>query len=306
MSLINKWFTLALIAALYIGICSGCGVYAADKQTISADYIKCSSYEEKTFMASIGAASASKAEAGGISGGIPGGIPRGISGGIIPHHLLASDMIAAFFKTLSEESPDVIVVIGPNHKRAGASKLYTSGLDWETPFGVLEADESITDFLINGKNAAESRDLMEEEYSVSALIPYIRYYMPQTKIVPILLSGNYSLKNSINLGEDLAAQFGDRKGIIVASVDFSHYLPLETAEEMDEITLRAITDNDLVQISKMGNDNLDSPPSIISLLAAMDMLGVKNLKILDHSNSDLIGKSFSKSTTSYFSIIYWK
>jgi len=261
--------------------------------------LQCIHYTEKDFFKSVIAAAAKiKAQSEGNSAGP-------IAGGVVPHHLLAANMIAEFFQTLSEEPPETLVVIAPNHRRIGSKGLHTSRSDWRTAFGMLEADRELAGRLIDELGSSENNSLMELEHSISGLVPYIKYYMPDTKIVPVLLHGNYSAADSKKLGEYLAAAMQDNPGIrVIASIDFSHYLDTYTADMMDEITLKAIESRNTDEIIRMGNDNIDSPPSILALLAAMDKIGAAGPMVTGHSNSYVITGGGADYTTSYFTMLF--
>ncbi|MDD5032224.1 MAG: AmmeMemoRadiSam system protein B, partial [Patescibacteria group bacterium] len=58
--------------------------------------------------------------------------------GIIPHHLLAADLIAEFFYNLRGKNYDTVILLGPNHFDSGNYSMITSGYDWQTPYGHLE------------------------------------------------------------------------------------------------------------------------------------------------------------------------
>jgi len=130
--------------------------------------------------------------------------------------------------------------------------------------------------------------------------------MPDVRIVPILLHGNYSSADSLKLGKLLGKIAADDPGsfLIIASVDFSHYLDADTAYKMDDITLEAIKNNDIPAISRMSNDNMDSPPSIITLLGAMDEADTADPETAGHSNSSDITGSGYDNTTSYFTMFF--
>ena len=274
--------------------------------------LQCKYYNEKDFMNSVLEAAKDRPPEPGYGDGADQGGPekaaeasQAIAGGIVPHHLLAGKMIAAFFQALAEDAPETVVVIAPNHRRTGLNGLHTSTADWGTAFGTLEADPALTDRLITELNAAQNTALMEEEHSISALVPYIKYYLPEAKIVPVLLHGNYSPEASGKLGKLLAdAMTDDSRAVMIASVDFSHYLDAKTADLMDEKTLEAILSNDISAISRMGNDHLDSPPSIVTLLSAMTELGAAAPEVTGHGNSsDITGNGFDY-TTSYFTMLF--
>ncbi len=226
-------------------------------------------------------------------------------GGIVSHHLLADNMIASFFKTVSIHQPEVIVVIAPNHTGAGVKDVYTSKWTWDTPYGTLNYDEKIVNYLIENSIAGTNFKLMENEHSISSLVPYIKYFMPETKIVPILMSGTNSKAQSIRLGKLLKNEICDRDFMVIGSVDFSHYLSVREADEKDEITKQALKNRDINQISWMCNDYLDSPSSIVTFLTIMNEIGANNDAILAHDNSARISGRDKNNTTSYFTMVYW-
>ena len=284
-----------LTTASLAGLCflGGTGPAASVEVPLkAAEMIKCNFYDENTFLVSVSQADEAVP---------PSGV---VKGGIVPHHLLAGRMIAGFFKVLAADPPELVVVLAPNHKRSGMTDLHTSALDWETPFGVLQSDSSAAASLEKELKAAESRSIMEEEYSISGLVPYIRHYLPEAKILPVLLHGGYGRENSERLGSFLAESLQGKKAVVLASVDFSHYLTVDRADRMDEITLQALQNMDAEKISQMGNDNLDSPPSAIALLTAMEAMEAKDFKLLGHNNSSRITGSGADYTTSYFTAVF--
>lgn len=296
----------------------------------SRPVLNCKYYNSKDFMGSVTAVdSASNAGPATAAGSTSPVIPTAgtiagnavstgvIAGGVVPHHLLAGKMIASFFKTISESSPDTLVIIAPNHGRIGHNSINTSLLGWSTDLGTLENDTVLTNRIISKTGASQDNTLMEEEHSISSLIPYIRHYMPKVKIVPVLLHGNYPANKSTELGIQLAGELSGTAGTagmpvtsatsktaIIASVDFSHYLDAAAADKMDEKTLKAIKAFDIKSISMMGNDNLDSPPSIIVLLSAMKELRATSLEVTGHDNSSVIAGKGADYTTSYFTLLF--
>jgi MEMO1 family protein len=278
----------------------------------SQSFLNCKYYNSKDFMGSVSAAgsvTAASAATGAEANTVVN--TSVIVGGVVPHHLLAGKMIAVFFKTLSESNPDTLVILAPNHGRIGHNSINTSLLGWNTDLGTLENDSVLTNWIISKIGASQDNTLMEEEHSISSLIPYIKYYMPDVKIVPILLHGNYPANKSEELGKKLADELSGLSGksntygtVIIASVDFSHYLDAAAADKMDEKTLSAIKAFDIRSIGMMGNDNLDSPPSIIALLSAMKELKAAGLEVTGHNNSSIIAGKGADYTTSYFTILF--
>jgi len=229
-----------------------------------------------------------------------------IYGAIIPHHLLASFMIADLFSVLQEQGPDLIILVGPNHFEKGDSKVISAEEDWETPFGILESAKDIVQNLKKAKLIETSGSILTDEHSISGIVPFIKYYLPQTKILPLIFSIETNEQDIEKLNYILEKFFNPNEAVVIASVDFSHYLMKEQAGEKDKITIKALEDFNYMPIFYMNNDYLDSPASIICLLKIMENFKAKNLKILNHTNSGEILQEKYQPTTSYFEIIFYK
>jgi AmmeMemoRadiSam system protein B len=275
-------------------------VQSADKRT---RLLRCLHYNEKDFIRSVNETSTGsdtrvfEKDAGAGSGMI--------LGGIVPHHLLACRLMANFFDTLAEDPPETVIVIGPNHKLAGKNEIQISSTDWGTPYGILEANPEIAGILADKFGKSQNDELFENEHSISSLVPYIKYYLPGTKIVPVLLHGSYPLEEATKLGSILGDIVSDNPGtIVIASIDFSHYLNTAQADKMDIITWNAIRTWDLQALSLMGNDNLDTVPAITALMTAMDAVSAKNIDLTGHNNSARITQSGYEYTTSYFTMVF--
>jgi AmmeMemoRadiSam system protein B len=271
----------------------------------NAELLRCINYNEKKFMRSVNDASPVSDRLSFEKDDDAGS--GTIMGGILPHHLVAGRLIAGFFRTLAEDPPETLIVIGPNHLLEGVREIQTTPANWSTPFGVLEADSAIVARLAEETGAARNDDLFENEHSVSSLVPYIKYYLPETKIVPVVLHGTLSYEEAKKFGSVLAEIVSGNPGtVVIASIDFSHYLSAPEADEMDIITWKAITSWDFETIRKMDNDNLDSVPSITTILTAMDAMSAKNIDLTGHNNSSRITGSSYDYTTSYFTMFFRK
>ena len=57
-----------------------------------------------------------------------------VYGGIVPHHLLVKDKIAAYFKGLENDDYQTVILISPNHFNYGRANVISSQADWQTPY----------------------------------------------------------------------------------------------------------------------------------------------------------------------------
>ena len=226
--------------------------------------------------------------------------------GTVPHHLTAGKMIAGFLKTAasSRTETETVFITATMHYPEGAP-LCTSFLDWSTPFGTAECDTEMTEQLASALGAETDDDMASLDHSVSALIPYVKYYFPEAKIA-FLLVANSAPDDTPEKISALLEEFAEEKNcLFVFSADFSHYLkPFET-EIRDEETLEAVMAQDYARVAQMTDSNVDSPHCLGTFMRLSSALGGETV-LLDHSNSFEISDlpyndtTFGEGLTSYF------
>jgi hypothetical protein len=219
---------------------------------------------------------------------------KDVVAGIIPHHLLAADLIAEFFYNLGEKKYDTIILIGPNHFDAGDSEIITSTYDWQTPYGRLKVDNEILEKI--SKDVKIDEEAIKNEHAITSEVSFIKKTFPQAKFFPIILKPSVTLEKADNLARELFDLSKNEKVLLLASVDFSHYKDSETAQKNDKESISAITD---FSLDKIYNLDIDSPASIYALLK-FSQLNSASFELLHNSNSAILaGKPDIESTTSY-------
>ncbi|MCG1013387.1 AmmeMemoRadiSam system protein B [Tepidanaerobacter sp. GT38] len=227
-----------------------------------------------------------------------------IHGAVVPHHLLAHELIGEVFAKLAKSPPTQIILLGPNHQNLG-NKILTSSLAWQTPFGTVETDEYIIDELLKTKLVKQDDRPFTKEHSIGNLMPFIKYYLPDTKVVPVIFHYDVSKKEAEQIANCLSS-FVDRGTAVIASVDFSHYLTRQEAEQKDQETIKTMKDKDLDKLFSLGNDHLDSPASLVTLFLTMANQGITEFEILAHTNSGILMGNDLIETTSYMTLVFKK
>ena len=145
------------------------------------------------------------------------------------------------------EAPDTAIILGPNHTGLGAAISLYPGEAFVTPLGEARIDEELREALFK-ECSLFTPDVKahEHEHSLEVQVPFLQYLNPIVKIVPVCLS-YISLKEIKELGETIAKvikAFPEKKILIVASSDFSHYVPHEVAKEKDKRAIEKILNLD--------------------------------------------------------------
>lgn len=224
----------------------------------------------------------------------------GIRAVVVPHHLLASRLVADALKRASGSKYRNIVIVGPNHDNRGLDLVASSAVSYETPFGSVESNEALVSQVRQLFGNRSDYTAFLPEHSVGAMVPTIATDFPQAKIVPIILSSKAGEPESEKLAEWLSELPVDT--LVVFSVDFSHYLTQPEAEIKDKETAEAITASDIATISGWGNDHIDSPFTIVTMLKFASKIGAK-ASIVAHNNANDFLPLPDQSTTSYFEVV---
>jgi MEMO1 family protein len=224
-------------------------------------------------------------------------------GAIVPHHMVGGKFIADVFSQVHDI--DTVVVVGPNHFEKGTSAIITADSDWVTAKGAVPVDNDFVGGLVSNEIASAQNEVISGDHSVGNIIPFIAYYLPNAKVVPIILKRDVPRDDFENLIQYLVAQQKVNSMLIVGSVDFSHYLSVQELEKKDSQTIKAIEDKNYSLISSFHDDNLDSPSTVNALLKVTDILGSNKL-LWQNSNSFKVLDSDINDTTSYFELVFCK
>lgn len=223
---------------------------------------------------------------------------------VAPHHLVAGQLIVEIMQVLARENPELIIVLGPNHSNMGG-KVITGFYDWQTPEGKVLAEGKVVQALIDKGLAVKDEEVLSREHSVGTHMPFIRHFMPEAKVVPIILHHDVTLQEVDRLLAVLEPHLNDRT-VILASVDFSHYLKRQEAEAKDRETLALMEAFDYSSIFRLGNDYLDSPASLAFAFRLAQREGIGDFTLLGNTNSGIIMQNDIMETTSYFTLVFAK
>jgi AmmeMemoRadiSam system protein B/AmmeMemoRadiSam system protein A len=221
-----------------------------------------------------------------------------IVGLIAPHagYVYSGKIAAHAYRLVFGKNYDTIIVIGTAHRLGfkGCS-IYPKG-GYETPFGVAAIDETLASEISKASGFTFIPEAHNGEHSVEMQVPFIQKVMPEAKIVPILM-GAPSKKTISSLAEAFTKTLHDKKALVIASTDLSHFLSKGKANTVDKATLALIEsmDTDTI-IKKMGrreNIMCGGGPVAAVLLYAKN-IGEANVKVLKYADSSQAGGDESR------------
>ncbi|MGH9309079.1 MAG: AmmeMemoRadiSam system protein B [Vicinamibacterales bacterium] len=168
----------------------------------------------------------------------PGGSIRSV---IAPHAgLMFSGPVAAHaYKAAATQSFEVAVLVGPSHFVGFEGvALFPDGA-FTTPLGDARIDDRGARAMSASSIVRSLPQAHQREHSLEMQLPFLQRLLPDVPIVPLLI-GHQTRDTIVALGGALATAFRDRRALLVASTDLSHYFDARRAQELDGRVLARI------------------------------------------------------------------
>ncbi|MBI2426995.1 MAG: AmmeMemoRadiSam system protein B [Candidatus Kerfeldbacteria bacterium] len=227
--------------------------------------------------------------------------PVQFTGGVVPHHDLVMHEIDRFWQEFSrEQTPDLLILVGPDHQDAGSS-IFTTAQDPQAFWSDVVLATDLQDQAVRDGKMTVNNTIFRPEHSVNLHLELVKKYLPNTRVLPLLIRSDASQENVLHLADYLRLNAHGNVAV-VASVDFSHYRSRDEAETFDSKSLAAIQQFDYSTLSTFGSDNMDSGQSIILLSEIVCPSHTCTWQELYHGNSSDLPFQNPMVTTRYFSL----
>ena len=226
-----------------------------------------------------------------------------VTGITVPHHLLAADLMARGFWAAHGNRYDRVIILSPDHFNRSRRPLATSQRNFHTVFGTIENDRAASGLLLEKPEIFDDSDLFEREHGVAALLPFVKWFFPGAKVVPIVVSISATSDDWEAAADAIGALLGPRT-LIAQSTDYSHYLPVAAAIQRDQETLNIIAANDLGALTRLIQpDHLDSKGSQYIQMRLQARQG-SGATVIANRNSSEYSPLGVRITTSYIVAVY--
>ncbi len=227
---------------------------------------------------------------------------------IAPHAgYIYSGQIAAYaYKLICGKKYDAAFVVGPSHRVAFPGVSIYGGGGYETPLGVIPVNKSLAQAI---KNVSEIINEIPaahlQEHSLEIQLPFMQVALGDFSFVPLVM-GDQSESTCRKLAAAIHEAAGDKKILIVASSDLSHFHNYGAAKKLDEIILRHLRESNataLMETLAHGNaEACGGGPMAVAILTAQ-MFGANKAHLLKYANSgDVTGDK--SSVVGYASAVY--
>ncbi|MFQ6127325.1 MAG: MEMO1 family protein [Thermoplasmata archaeon] len=165
---------------------------------------------------------------------------RRIRGLVVPHagYVFSGPVAAHAYYALAEDGfPKTFVIIGPNHSGMGSPVALTTQ-DFSTPLGEVKVNRELAGDLVKG-GVADDIIAHRYEHSVEVQLPFLQHISKNFDFLPISMM-DQEYRSAKNLGELLSDVISGRDAVVIASTDFSHYVPQNLAKTKDNEVIQKI------------------------------------------------------------------
>lgn len=233
-----------------------------------------------------------------------------IFGLISPHAgYIYSGPVAAFaYMTIEGMEFDDVIIIGPSHYHGfyGASVDTMAGR--ETPLGKVEFDGELCRTLIHdNKDIIYEAGAHAQEHSTEIQVPFLQTVLKKFKVLEIVM-GAYDYKTCEMLSEAIINACADRKILIVASSDLSHYHSQKEAERLDQLVIDAVSHYDPKVLSnRLSKDSCEACGGgpIVTAMLITKKLGATKAKPVMYATSGNISGDYSQ-VVGYLAAVFYK
>ena len=193
---------------------------------------------------------------------------------------------------------DTCVILGPSHYGMGEPfSILTEGA-WRTPLGDVEIDSELAKaILANASNLREDRLAHLREHSIEVQLPFIQYFRPDIKFVPILLSHtNAAVYRSIGVAIARAIKDSGKEVVIVASGDMNHYESQKITHTKDRQAIESILKleaGELLERVQEFNISMCGYGTAACLIYAAKEFGMVKTELVKYQTSGDITHDFS-------------
>ncbi|MCK9229923.1 MAG: AmmeMemoRadiSam system protein B [Syntrophales bacterium] len=213
---------------------------------------------------------------------------------ITPHAGLSYSgrVAAAAWTFAARAAPDAIILIGISHRQPFRGATVYGGAGYESPLGVLPVDRELAGLLLDRGDVdliSRGFDERNPENSIELQVPFIQILLPGLSFVPVTVgSQDPRVCDAVASAIIASVKRENRKVLVAASSDFSHFHRYDGAVKMDLATLDFIKKMDAPglhdAIERGASEACGYGPIRIAMTVA-EAWGCNSVQVLQYENS---------------------
>ncbi len=232
-----------------------------------------------------------------LENSLPVEIVTRIFGIAVPHagYTYSGGVAARAYRQVMDRDFELVVVIAPSHKIYFEEISVYNGAAYETPLGKIHVDRDSAKKLASLHPGIIYSDLGHDidEHALEVQLPFLQQVFYDFSLLPIVM-GNQDAANVEVLADALAKLLTDKKALIVASSDLSHFHRYEKAKTLDNVVVEDVARYDYAKLAgdlQKGLCEMCGAGPVLVTMKACEKLGANKAKVLLYRNSgDITGE----------------
>jgi poly-gamma-glutamate synthesis protein (capsule biosynthesis protein) len=172
---------------------------------------------------------------------------------VLPHNPALSEKTRRLLQNRLPKNIKNIIILGPNHQDRG-------------------------ELIISNK---DENELFKQEYSIGVVEEELKKFYPEARFSGFIFRRGSQLATLFKLAEEIKAQ-AEPPILVLASVDFSHYLSSAESEKKDKETIALIKNRAYGEILELNDGYLDCPSCLVVWLRLAELDDKDQLEVMDH------------------------
>jgi AmmeMemoRadiSam system protein B/AmmeMemoRadiSam system protein A len=220
----------------------------------------------------------------------PAGVPGRIVGLVAPHagYVYSGGVAAHAYRLLERGQFDVAVVLAPSHRVPFGGASVFLGDAYQTPLGLVPVDTELSRRLADVSPLVSYRpEAHRYEHSLEVQLPFLQKTLGDFKLVAVVMGRN-DVAQCESIADALADLLRDRRALVVASTDLSHYHSQTEAVTLDQVVLRHVEQFDpkglLADMSRGECEACGAIPMATAMMASRQ-LGATGAVVLKYATS---------------------
>ncbi len=207
-------------------------------------------------------------------------------------------------------APDdrLVGIVVPHAGYGSGVSTMTDG-QWATPLGEVPLDKSLASSIARLSGLVDvEEEAHKREHSIEVQLPFLQFIYPRRfQFVPICMMLQ-DLETSVEIGDAIAKASAETGAMLIASSDWTHYEPHESAKKKDMEAIQAVLEMDEKEFQDTIEENHVSACGygpVTAVIHASKILGAKQAKLLSYQTSgDTAGDK--RSVVGYAAIAFTK
>ncbi|NLO20303.1 MAG: AmmeMemoRadiSam system protein B [Ignavibacteria bacterium] len=220
-----------------------------------------------------------------------------IIGIVVPHAgYVYSGWVAGFaYREIIGRKYDAIVLIGPSHITHFRGASIFDGDAYTSPLGASLIDKKLAGMIaensesINISRKGHGWNGGRAEHSLEVQIPFLQVVQPNVPIVPIIIgSSNFESADELMLSLVKAIKESNKKVLLIASTDLSHFHNQEKACAIDQSLIEDFKKFDYFKLAKdlaSSKKEACGSSALLTVMMAAEQLGGNLPLNLKHATS---------------------